>query len=167
MKLFEQKITYKTKELLYQMVEISKLNFYQLPDFVNINEKMTSFSFGRQKGHTTAAIEFLIENKNAILIVSNESMKNNVLSTMHNKYDIGLINQEVQVRIGPQYRVFSASNFDNRMRGMNLGSIDPVHSDVIILFDTVSQSKIYTILKNCMAERLGKRISAVVSLQSI
>lgn len=79
MKLYTQTVEYKVYETLESMLEISELKNIQCRDIITggmaqwVELCVTSFSFGRQSGHTSSAVEYLYRNPSSYLVVHNNS----------------------------------------------------------------------------------------------
>lgn len=77
MKLYTQSVEYKVYETLESMLEISEFKNHQHRDRITGGMAqwaelcVTSFSFGRQSGHTSAAVNYLLRNPNSYLVVHN------------------------------------------------------------------------------------------------
>lgn len=100
MNLFETKINYKTYEMLEAMVDLSiekKKSCVNILGYPNAAELYgTSFSFGRQAGHTTQIVRYIKRTSNQKLVVAgkyNTSYLNRVIKENAIEDRIFLLNE--------------------------------------------------------------------------
>lgn len=86
MKLYKQEITFNVVEMIGSMLEVSALQNERRSSRIKggLSEWcelcVTSFSFGRQSGHTKGAIDYLYLNKDTYLVVHNQAMRQHLTS---------------------------------------------------------------------------------------
>jgi hypothetical protein len=134
MKLYTQTVEYKVYEILESMLKISELKNDQYRDTIvgGIAQWaelcVTSFSFGRQSGHTSAALEYLYRNPNSYLVV-------------HNNRAAKLI---VQNHAGLKDRVLSA---ETSVEGLKVRFVGDSRRHMFIL-DSMSQDRKHRFFDN-------------------
>lgn len=144
MSLFESKVTYKTYEMLEQMVELSKMKRSMYKNSP-IEMYAVSFSFGRRSGHTEAVAKYVIENlgkEKFVVIVYNQSMKQHFLRLL-SEYKVNVYSETDMIRVYNKVDVYL-----DRLRGIDLSDkiviVDSHHiNDILLSSHLVSSCKAF------------------------
>lgn len=84
MKLYQQQASFQVTDMVKAMLDVSAIRIKTMPEIRGgfdqwIQCALTSFSFGRQAGHTTGIIDYLKSNPNAYYFVHSHDFANDII----------------------------------------------------------------------------------------